>query len=191
MPKSRYDRANFGFKFSPDRSKLMIRYNLVNNDNEVLRFGLCGLDNNFQMMWQNEGAIPVRQGSIFNFKRFFIDNSGNVYLLGTLFKSEKDLEATNNLRKKSFLSSKRVVQRAPNYVYQVISYTNKGKNVSDFVIEEPGKFITDLNIGISGKQDILLTGFYSDEAMVSVQGAFSMRIKKGAKTVSDKFFPCF
>lgn len=188
---SRSDRANFGFRFSPDRSKLMIRYNLVNKESEVLRFGLCALDHNFQLLWQNDAPIPVKEGAIFNFRRFFIDNKGDVYLLGLLFKSEKDLAATNNLRKKSLLSSKRMVQREPNYVYQVISYTNKGKTIADFVVEEAGKFITDLNIGINGKQDIILTGFYADEAMVSVKGAFSMRIKKGSKTITDKIFHPF
>jgi hypothetical protein len=81
-----------------------------------------------------------------------------LYLLGILFKSEKDVEKTNQMRKKSLLSSKRMVQREPNYTYQVISYTNKGKTVSDFVIEESGKFITDLNIAVNRSQDIILTG---------------------------------
>lgn len=188
---SRSDRANFGFRFSPDRSKLMIRYTLVNKDNEVLRFGLCTLDNTFKTLWKNDGLIPVKQGAIFNFRRFFIDNKGDVYLLGLLFKSEKDLEATNAMRKKSLLSSKRMVQREPNYVYQVITYTNNGKTIFDFVVEEPGRFITDLNIGINSKQDIILTGFFADEAMVSVKGAFSMRIRRGSKTITDKVFHAF
>ena len=188
---SRSDRANFGYRFSPDRSKLMVRYNLVNKENEVLRFGLCALDHNFQLLWQNDAPIPVKDGAIFNFRRFFIDNKGDVYLLGLLFMSEKDLEATNNMRKKSLLSSKRMVQREPNYVYQVIAYTNKGKTISDFVVQEPGKFISDLNIGINGKQEIILTGFYADEGKVSVKGAFSMRIKKGSKVISDKVFHPF
>lgn len=188
---SRSDRANFGFRFSPDRSKLMIRYTLINKENEVLRFGLRAMDNKFQLLWQSDAPVPVRQGSIFNFRRFFIDNKGDVYLLGLLFKSEKELEATNSMRKKSLLSSKRMVQREPNYVYQVVSYTNKGKTISDYVVEEPGKFITDLNIGVNNNQDIILTGFYAEEGTVSVKGAFTMRVRKGSKTLSSKVFHPF
>jgi hypothetical protein len=188
---SKYDRANFGFRFSRDKSKLLIRYSLVNGDNEVLRFGICAMDNHFQVLWQNDGALPVKPGAIFNFKRFYIDNKGDVYVVGILFKSEKELAKTSNMRKKSLLSRKRLVKREPNYVYQVISYTNKGKTVSDFVIGESGKFITDLTIGINDKQDILLTGFYADEGTVSVRGAFSMRINKGSTAISNKLYHAF
>jgi hypothetical protein len=188
---SRHDRATFAFRFSRDKSKIMIRYNLLNSDNEVLRFGLCVMEKNFQKIWQNDGMVPVKEGMIFNFKKFYVDNKGDVYLLGVLFQSEKDLALTNNMRKKSFLSSKRVVQRQPNYIYQVISYTNKGKTLSDYVIQEPGKFITDMQIGVNEKQDIILTGFYADEGTVSVRGSYYFQINKGAKTVGKKTFEPF
>lgn len=188
---SKYDRANFGLRLSRDKSKIMIRYNLLNRDNEVLRFGFCVFERNFEMLWQYSGLIPVKEGSIFNFKKFYVDNKGDVYLLGVLFQSEKDLAKTNNMRKKSLLSSKRTVQRQPNYTYQLITYTNKGKNVNDYVITEPGKFISDMQIGVNDKQEIILAGFYGAEGMASVKGAYCFKMNKGAKTLGEKSFEPF
>jgi hypothetical protein len=188
---SKYDRATFGYRFSPDKSKLMIRYNLLNKENEVVRFGICAMDKSFQQLWQNDSPIPVRGGAIFNFRKFYIDNQGDVYILGILFKTEKEMEKTTYMRKKNLLSSKRMVQREPNYVHQVIAYSNKGKTVSDFVVEEEGKFITDMYVGVNEKQELLFTGFYADDGTVSVKGAFLFRAPKGSKTISKKTYHPF
>lgn len=60
--------------------------------------------------------------------------------------------------------------------------------MTDYVIQEPGKFISDMQIGVNDKQEIILTGFYSSEGMVSVKGTYCFKINKGSKTINDKFF---
>ena len=185
------ERSKFGFEFSRDKSKLMVRYSLLNKDNQVLQFGICVFNNTLRLLWQSNLNIPVKEGGVLNFKKFHVDNQGNVYVVGRLFKNKQALVQTNYMQNKTLLSGKRMADREPNYTYQVIAYANNGTAVSDFVMEEPGKFITDLNLSVDDKQDIILTGFYSNEGMVSVVGAYSMKIKRSSNKITDKVFHGF
>lgn len=186
-----YERSNFGFAFSPDKTKIMIRYSLMDSNSQVLQFGVCAFDSTLLPLWQSDLNIPVAEGSFFNFKKFHIDNNGDIYVVGRVFKTKWDLKQTNYMQNKTLLSGDRMATREPIYAYQIIAYANKGKAVSNFVLQEPGKFITELNVAVDNKRDIILTGFYGNEGSTSVIGAFSMKIKAGSDRITNKVFHGF
>src|SRR6478609_5017991 len=81
---SKYSQTVFTIATSPDESKILVFYTLLNKDNETLRSGLYVFDSDLNLKWEKDNISPGNTNGIFSYQKFKIDNSGNVYLLGLL-----------------------------------------------------------------------------------------------------------
>lgn len=116
--------------------------------------------------------MPYEQ-QLFEVEDFDVDNSGNVYLLGSIFEE------------------KRRAKRKPNYKYEILSYSNQGNDRVDYPIQIEGKFLTDMQIAIDDKPDIVCGGFYPSEGTFSIEGSYFLKVDNQSKEIKSKAFQKF
>lgn len=186
---SKYKKSKFVVDFSSDSSKILVTYCLLNKDEEMIRNGFFVMDRKFNTLWKFENPSNMENG-VFSYISYDIDNKGDVFLLLKVFDNVKEFEDSNKLKKKSFISNTRRVRREANYSYKVLTFS-AGKQTNSYTLSQKGKFITDTELGLSSKGDVIVTGLFAEEGKTSVKGAFSMKINKNARDISDKDFVSF
>ena len=184
---NKYKKSKFGVEFSPDSSKILITYRLLNKDAEMIRNGFMVMDRKFNSLWKLENPTSTEPG-VSNYVSYNVDAKGDVYLLLKAFGNVDAYEQTGKLKKKTFISSTRRVKRTANYMYKVLAFA-AGRQTNAYVLSQPGKFITDTELAVSTKGDIVLTGLYADAGRTSVKGTFSMKIAKNAKDITKRISP--
>jgi len=166
--------GSFSFKYSEDFTKLMLYYNLPYQKGEPEQFGYQVYKDNMELLWEKEITLPYKD-ELFSIENNIVDNNGNVYLVGVLFK-EKAVKKRYGL---------------PNYEYKIISFTDKGENKNEVTAALKNKFITDLQINITSKGDIVCGGFYSEKNTSSIKGTFYMNINGKTGEVKTENFKEF
>ncbi|MFZ4741116.1 MAG: hypothetical protein ACOYLE_08115 [Bacteroidales bacterium] len=147
--------GDFQYNISKDRTKLMIHYLLPAKKKEKEKIALIVLDNELNLLWEKKCTLPYLE-ELFEDERYRIDNEGNAYILGIVYK-EKALAKRKG---------------KPNYKYQLISYKDNGETYQEYPIELQGKFITDMQIAITDSNDIVCAGFYSKIGTFSIDGSY-------------------
>ena len=166
--------GDFQFNISKDQTKLMIHYLLPAKKKEKEKIALIVLDKELGLLWEKKCTLPYLE-ELFDDERYRIDNDGNAYILGVVYK-EKALAKRKG---------------KPNYKYQLISYKDKGETYSEYPIELAGKFITDMQIAINDKNDIICAGFYSNIGTFSINGSYFLNINGSNGEIVNKSFKAF
>ncbi len=104
-------------------------------------------------------------------RKFFIDDTGNVYLLGQtyqvgLFNFQLD-------QKNQFV---------------IIGYTNKGNDVDKYYIKLSGKFIRELLMESGNDNNLFCAGLYSERARYGVSGAICFTVDNNIKKITGQNF---
>lgn len=172
--KSKHNSGNFQFTTSRDSSKLLIYYNLPYDKGENEKYGFQVLDKNLNQIWDKKVELPY-QDQLFEIEGYQIDNQGNVHLLGILFNEKK--------------KEKRLGK--PNYKYQILSYYNNGSEFREYSVSIEGKFLTDMEIAVNDRQEIICGGFYSSEGTFSIEGSYFIKINSQTKEIVSKEFQKF
>ncbi len=178
---SKYNNTVFQFEISPDSSKVLVFYTLLNKHNETLRTGMYVFDQDMKMKWKNSNIVAKFSGGVFEYNRFRIDNNGNVYLLGLLYKDRDNYFDAAHFRDRGFFSSDTYFTDKPNYTYQLYRYTDEGKTEDIYTLSLPGKFIRSLNYLPVDGNTILCTGMYASTGKISVEGSFAFNFDLGSK----------
>lgn len=171
---SRRNSGSFSFRLSQDSSKVLIFYALPFDYRDPEKFGLVVMDNNLNVMWQKDITLPYRD-ELFDVESFKVDNYGNVYLLGLLFKDVRKAKRKGD----------------PNYQYKVLAYTENGSANTEYAVSLPNKFLTDMQIGIRSNKDIVCAGFYSDNGTLSIRGTFFVSVDAKTKEIKTQSFKEF
>lgn len=119
-------------------------------------------------VWTKNIALP-HSNKLYDPVSVRLDDQGNVYLLGRLFKD-------GTREKKGGL---------PNYTYIITTFTNEGNESHEYTVALGDKFITDCEIRLSEKNKLLCTGFYSDHGTISIKGVFVMTLDNESGTASQ------
>lgn len=164
--KSDIDYTTYQFIPSRDSSNLLIFSNLPNRANNNERFACNVLNDDLKVLWYNEIEIPY-EDELFSIKQTSVSSSGDVYVLGKLYKDK-----VKNVRRNKV-----------NFKYQIVGYKKFGKEKVIYDINLPEKFITDMNIAVDDNNDIICTGFYGNESMYTVNGTYFMKIDGKTKKV--------
>lgn len=172
--KSKYNGGTFSCIISPDSSKLLVYYDMPYESGTNEKFGFQSYDKQMNLLWQKDVTLPYLE-KLFDVERYRIDNNGNAYILGRLYKDKKVEKRKGE----------------PNYEYKVISYTNNGSSVNEYPITIQGKFITDMQIAIDDNMDIICGGFYSDEGTYSIKGCYYLRIDGTTKEIKTQSYKEF
>ncbi len=161
--------GSFDYALSADSTKMLIFYNLPHNKKEKERFGLHVFDQGMKEIWNKEITLPYEE-ELFDVERCKIDNAGNVHLLGMIY------------------SEKRKVRRKGevNYKYQVLSYRENGNSLTEYPVEIPDMFLTDMQIAITHHQDIICAGFYSEKGKHSIKGSYFVKVDGKTKAIKQK-----
>jgi hypothetical protein len=172
--KRQRNNGDFYCKTSRDSSKILIVYSLPYEEDTPQKFGFHVLGNQLNTLWQKDIVLPYPD-ELFDITNFRVDNEGNAYLLGKVFK-EKRKEKRRGL---------------PNYSYEVIACRDAGSNIQQYPISIEDRFLTDMQIEIQDAQTIVCAGFYSEKGTVSIRGTYFLKVDAATKTIKAKNFKEF
>ena len=166
---SKSNSGTFDYSLSRDSSKLLIYYNVPQDNQEKEQFGFHVLDNEMNEIWDKKVTLPYKS-KLFDVERYRVDNHGDVYLLGRLY------------------MEKRREKRAgkPNYKYELLGYSDLGETRKKYAVDLKGMFLTDMQIDIDDNRDIICAGFYSDEGTYSIRGSYFLKIDRESKEIVSK-----
>lgn len=167
--KSNNSFGDFDYEISPDQSKLLIHYSLPTQKKEKEKIALIVMDKELNLIWEKKCTLNY-SSELFGADLFKIDNNSNAYILGVVYKEK----AVSKRRGK------------PNYKYQLITYKSNGQIVEEYPIELKDKFITDMQLAINNKNDIVCAGFYSNLGTFSINGSYYMYIDGDNGEVTNK-----
>src|ERR1051325_9993046 len=128
---SKYNRTAFTIATSPDESKILVFYTLLNKDNETLRSGLYVFDSDLNLKWSKDNISPGNSTGIFSYQKFTVDNNGNVYLLGLLYADRENYFDGAKFRERGsgIFSNDTYFTDKPNYVYHLYRISDGGKKM--------------------------------------------------------------
>jgi hypothetical protein len=172
--KSNYNHGDFDFRVSRDSSKILVFYNLPYGKNEPESIGFNVLDSEMKSLWQKNVTLPYKD-NLFDVTTFRIDNSGNVYLLGLVYKEKR--------------KSKRNGQ--PNYHYEILACRHEGNTLVQYPVVLEDRFLSDMQIEILDENQVVCAGFYSDKGTYSVKGTYFLKVDVGNKEIKTKSFKDF
>lgn len=171
---SKYNRGDFTFRVSRDSSKLAVFYALPYNEDEPQALGFNVLDTQLNSIWEKQVRLPYRD-DLFDVESYKVDNKGNVYLLGLVYKEKR--------------RSKRKGQ--PNYSYEVFAYSDKGNTLKQYPVVLEDRFLTDMQIEVIDDKNLVCAGFYSAKGTFSIGGTYFLRVDLQTKEISQKSFKDF
>ncbi|MBT1700117.1 hypothetical protein KK083_24730 [Fulvivirgaceae bacterium PWU4] len=178
-----YERAIFKAEPSRDKSKLLISYSLVNDENSILTFGYVLLDAGMKEMYTWDGSLDMSDG-IYMFDQFRVSNKGEVYLLTRFFDNKKDYSKNASLKKTNILSATRSMEYKANYDHRIVRFDSNGGSK---IIPVPAEktFYNALDLGIGADGNLLLIGFYSDNDENLPSGAVCLKVNTKTNTVTE------
>ncbi len=151
--------GSYGFKMSSDSTKLLVFYNLPYQKNANEKFGFKVFDQHLKPIWEKEIELPYTD-ELFNLERIQVDNEGNLFILGRVFKNKVKLRANGK----------------PNYELALLVYRNHAKDLNEYQINLAEKYIADVKMLVDERGVVTCAGLYSDIGQGGVKGVFHKTI---------------
>jgi len=171
---NKYKTATFDYSLSPDSTKLLISYGLLNKERMLVGFGFNVLNNDMDILWGKENELPSTANKVYGLEKYCLNNDGEVFLLCKIFDTKKDFK--NSIRYKSrFLKGADAVE-VPNFSYTVFSYRDKGNDNKENKLELSGQFIRALTIQCAPSGGVVCAGLYAEKESLSAIGSCSFVI---------------
>lgn len=166
----------FNFEFSPDDSKMMVRYRKVPKvKSDAKNYDVIGLyvfDSDLQELWGDEIKMPYTEKKMNN-EDYSVDADGNAYILASVYED-------NTTREKKKGSDE------ANYHFELIKRAPEDKKLQISKIDLDGKFITSVSIYETVDDLMVLAGFYNTSvAYRDAEGIFYAKVDKEG-TLYDK-----
>ena len=138
--------TDFRFEYSDDNSQLLVSNMEPSGGNKMQKVHLYVLSGHTGEGWGQEVELPY-QVKAFDMVSQSVDNDGCAYLLGANY-------LDGNRDKKNGM---------PNYDYVLMGYDKDGSASFSHRIVSKDKFFRDMRIAATPQQEIIVTGFYSNE----------------------------
>jgi hypothetical protein len=178
-----FERANFKSELSRDKSKMLISYSLLNDENSILAFGYIVLDASLKETFKWIGNLDMSDG-VYLFDQFRISNSGEVYLLTRYFANEKALDKNSKLKKTNILATTRSLEYKNNYQQRVVRFTSTGETKIIPIPNEP-KFYVSMDLEIASDGNLVLIGFYAVDDLALPSGAACLKINPKTGVITE------
>ncbi len=162
-------KGTFAFRLSSDSSRLLIFNELPFEKKNPARFGFRVFDQDFSLLWEKNIVLPYPNNQ-FTVEEYRVDEFGNVFLLGVLYKDEAKWRRRGN----------------PSYQYVLLSYFDQGETVDEFRIDLEDKFITDLTFRIAKDGTLVFSGFYSDRGTYSIKGTYFFHLQPRTREMNNR-----
>jgi len=166
--------GNFDVVFSSDSSKVLVYNDLPYKKGEPEQFAFNIYDNEFNPIWKKKIRLPFNDED-FKIEKYRIDNNGNVYVLGVIYKDK----------------SKSRRRGTANYEYVILSYTNHGTERKTYKLGLKEKFISDLTFKIGKDGNLICSGFYSEKGTYSIKGSYFFRVNTETEVIFNENFKEF
>lgn len=137
--------TDFRFEYSDDNSQLLVTNVEPSGGNKNQKIHLFALDGHTGKVWEKEVELPY-QVKLFDMVSQSVDNQGNAYLLGAKYR-EGGQDKKNG---------------KPNYDYVLVGFSQNGAESFSHSIVSKDKFLRDMRVAVTPDQEILVTGFYSN-----------------------------
>lgn len=138
--------TDFRFEFSDNHAFLLVSNVEPSGGNKNQKIHLFVLDGHTSQGWEKEVELPY-QAKMFDMVSQSVDNDGHAYLLGA-----KYLEGNRDKK-----------NGKPNYDYVLMGFTQKGTESFNHHITSKDKFFRDMRVAVTPQQEIIVTGFYSND----------------------------
>lgn len=182
--KREYERASFKAELSRDKSKMVISYSLIDNDNMILSLGYLVMDASLKEIQKWEGSLNTADG-VYVFDQYRLNNKGEVFLLTRYFETEKDMDKSSRLKKENLISTTRTLEYKANYEYRLIVF-GKDNNARIVPLGNKNKFYDALDIGISSDGSPILIGFFSSPEKGKMPiGAVCLKVNAKSGSVQE------
>ncbi len=156
--------------FSPDSTKLLIKYVFSGKGKEKFYLGLHVFDTNLNKLWGKKIQMPVVK-RYFKLLDFKVDNDGKVFVLGKVYK---------NNRKNDYYRKKK------NFYLTVLAYNN-GSKMKEYKINGHQNLF-DAKLKIGNDSNLIISGLYSKDKSLGADGYFFMKIDtKQQKVLYNKY----
>ncbi len=162
--------SGFSILRSEDNSKILVYYDIPTDEDANDRFGLHLFDENMQKLWSEEVELPYAE-NLFAIESKKLSNSGDVYVMGSLWKEKSERE-----------------RKGVNYSYKIVSLTDMGKNITEYDIELDGRFVNNLFLRFNDKNELLCGGFFRNKGSTGADGSFYVKVDRSTKQVVQKSF---
>ena len=148
--------------------KLLIYLKLPYEKGSPERFRFQVWDNELNMLWREDYQLPYAD-DLFRLQRIRVGNNGNVYITGTEWKEKRE---------------RRENKRDVDYKYHIMAISDNGNQVKDYDVSLGEQFISDMQILIDDKNDLLVSGFYGEKSSARTKGMFYLKIDSKSKDIA-------
>lgn len=167
------NQPEFGITFSPDSTRLLLYFDppYERKSSEAISFKCYSKD--IELIWEKEILLPYTQ-EIVQVHSFLLDNAGELYMM-----------SGRNPAKDGKLWQKPQGAR-----YVVFYYNAKTNKLKEYDISLKDKQVMSVIFQLNQKQDVIITGYYSNDFHFNAAGTIQFVIgAHGASVKSANFMP--
>ncbi len=162
----RRDKGGFSVVTSPEENYMMIIESIPTEKEENEQFNVVMLDSALNQVWRKNLQLPYLNTLFFR-QEFLVDDEGNFYVLGKLYKDKVRTRVRGEV----------------NYLYHLLAFADHGNAKIDYEVKLSDNYITDITIDKSENGDIICAGFYSKKGLRSIDGSFFLTLDPISKAV--------
>lgn len=182
---SKFNNTAFTFAVSPDSTKVMFFYALLDKKGETLGTGIYVFSQDMKLLWKKAAIASHFPAGFMEYKQFRLDNDGNVYLLGMHYITRDNYYDDANFRGRGFFSKDTYFTDKPNYTCELFRFSENGSKDERNTLKLDGKFIRSINFQPLVGNSVLCTGMYSGTGKISVEGSFVFNYNISAGKVEN------
>ena len=173
--------ANLDARISRDSSKLGLFLNdfalnlnlfpIFNNkkvNEDYAKFTLKVYNDKLEELWSRKVKLPYNLDRL-SVLKFDVDNNGDVYIL-TRFREKNWRE----LKKKDL----------PTSTYKMLAYRQGGEEVEEYDVTLDDKYISDITFDIDNRNNLVCSGFFSENYVGGLAGTFIFTIDAKTKKIT-------
>ena len=166
-PDANFKKNKILIEYSPDKTKLLVLFDLYWAVSEKEHFSLHIFDSNFTGTRVDEVELPYSE-KLFQIETIKLDNSGNIYVLGKLyfnFKREKQ-------------------NGAPNYKLLLLQYEPGKDQPSEYEFNPGDVFLREISVLLK-ENEIICTGFYRTNKKRDINGCFVATVNRPSGEINQ------
>ena len=173
LSENRETAPTFGYSVSPDSAKVLLYFDppFERKNTEALSFKLY--DNSLDLLMEKELLLPYTQ-EIVQVHSFVIDNSGNIYMMSG----------------RNPVKSSTLYQRPQGGRYVVFFYNYVENKLKEYDVSLKDKQVVSVVFGLNKNQDVVISGYYSNDFKFGAGGTFLFIISAaGGPVKAASFMP--
>jgi hypothetical protein len=166
IAEGRADAPKFGYALSPDKSKILVFFDppFERKNTDPVAFKMYGTD--LELIMEKDLVLPYKQ-DILQVHNFLVDNNGNIFMMSGRNSPKKDTGIPPSLGGR----------------YALFYYNYMENRLKEYDVNLKDKHLLSAKFLITSNQEIIVSGYYSDEVRNVANGTFFFLIGAGGGAV--------